>query len=341
VSEPPVTGDVGRPDRPERRRAEVVPPKPAATVVLLRPGRHGPAVLLTRRPKTMRFGGDLYVFPGGRLDEEDADHRAAAVRETHEETGIELDAVDLIPLGRWVTPTGLSSRYDARFFAAFVPPGTDVVSPSDEVVDWRWLPPAEALAAVAEGDLAMWQPTIVTLQQLDGLVDRGAIEAAFSPGQGSADPSFREIDVGLIRVEQPWAAGIEGRVQRGWIVGRREWVVVDPADPTGLTTDAIVAEASRGAARVVAVAITDLDPVHHAGVESFAAGLALPVVGGPGAARLAPYPLLELAEGQHVPFGDMTIVVRDPARGPAVAGMRPETVQYAGLGWLLPEDEPA
>ena len=137
-------------DRPERRRGpEIVAPQPAATLVLLRPGRDGPTVLLTRRPATMRFGGNLYVFPGGRVDPEDVDHAATAVRETREETGIEVDPGELIALSRWVTPLGLPSRYDARFFAAFVRSGTDVRAASDEVADWRWLTPAEALEEVA------------------------------------------------------------------------------------------------------------------------------------------------------------------------------------------------
>ena len=93
--EPPIEatigGAVGRPeraDRPERRRiAEIVVPSPAATLVVLRPTRAGLAVLLTRRHRQLRFGGDMYVFPGGRLDPEDADHAAAAVRETREEPG--------------------------------------------------------------------------------------------------------------------------------------------------------------------------------------------------------------------------------------------------------------
>ena len=42
------------------------PPRPAATVVLLRPGADGPEVLLTLRPASMAFAADLYVFPGGR-----------------------------------------------------------------------------------------------------------------------------------------------------------------------------------------------------------------------------------------------------------------------------------
>jgi hypothetical protein len=281
----------------------------------------------------MRFGGDMYVFPGGRLDPEDADHAAAAIRETFEETGIRLDRASLIPISRWVTPPGLPSRYDARFFAAFVPAGTDVVAASDEVADWRWLRPADALEAMAEGDLAMWQPTLVTLQQLDGLADRAAVEAAFSPGEGDRQPFLEALEGGLIRVVQGWAAGIEGRVEPGWLVGHEEWVFVNPADPTGLTSDLAVEAARAAGARIVAIAVTDLDPAHHAGVEMFAAGLALPVVGGPGTARLAPYPVSELGDGDSVPFGDVQLVARLEA-GP---GRRPEALRFKGPGWSLPE----
>ncbi len=48
-----------------------VEPKAAATVVLLRPGRTGLEVLLTRRPSSMAFAADMHVFPGGRVDEAD------------------------------------------------------------------------------------------------------------------------------------------------------------------------------------------------------------------------------------------------------------------------------
>ena len=48
-------------------------PAPAATVVLLRPSRHGPEALLTRRPTTMAFAPDVHVFPGGRVDHADDD----------------------------------------------------------------------------------------------------------------------------------------------------------------------------------------------------------------------------------------------------------------------------
>jgi 8-oxo-dGTP pyrophosphatase MutT (NUDIX family) len=340
--EPPVeasvAGAVGRPDRPdrpERRRIlEVIAPKPAATLVLLRPTRGGLTVLLTRRHRQLRFGGDMYVFPGGRLDPDDADHAAAAVRETREETGIEVDPASLIPLTRWVTPPGLPSRFDARFFAAIVPAGTEVTANSDEVAEWRWLPPAHALEAVARGELEMWQPTVVTLQQLMGLETEDEIRTAYRPGRPVTPAVLEELDVGLMRITQPWAEGIEGRTEPGWLVGRRDWIVVNPSDPTGETADVILAGAKAAGARVVAVAVTDLEPRHHAGVEIYAAGMSLPVVAGRGAADLAPYPVTELDDGEAVPYGDVPMVAR------RVEGARPETVRFTGLGWSLPDREP-
>jgi hypothetical protein len=186
---------------------------------------------------------------------------------------------------------------------------------------------------MAEGDLAMWQPTLVTLQQLEDLVDRAALEAAFRPGADEMQTSLANVSSGLTRVNQPWAAGIEGRVEPGWLVGHEEWVFVNPSDPTGLTSDVAVEAARVAGARIVGVAITDLDPVHHAGVEMFAAGLALPVVGGPGTARLAPYPVSELGDDEAVPFGDVRLVARLDRR----PGRRPEALRFNGPGWSLPE----
>jgi len=74
-----------------------VTPRPASTVVLLRPGPGAPEILLTKRPTTMAFAGDLFVFPGGRVDAADADPRlgasrfeVAAIRELFEEAGVLL-----------------------------------------------------------------------------------------------------------------------------------------------------------------------------------------------------------------------------------------------------------
>ena len=57
---------------------QVVEARPAATVVLLRPGPNGLEALLTHRPTTMAFAGGAHVFPGGRVDVADSDPGLAA-----------------------------------------------------------------------------------------------------------------------------------------------------------------------------------------------------------------------------------------------------------------------
>jgi 8-oxo-dGTP pyrophosphatase MutT (NUDIX family) len=89
--------------------ANPVEPRPAATVVLMRDGRDGPEVLLMRRHRSSGFVPGAWVFPGGRVDEADADTGLAdrvpglsddvhppaafwiaALRELFEETGVIL-----------------------------------------------------------------------------------------------------------------------------------------------------------------------------------------------------------------------------------------------------------
>ncbi|MEW5992692.1 MAG: NUDIX domain-containing protein [Chloroflexota bacterium] len=287
----------------------------------------------------MAFGPDIHVFPGGRVDPADSSsaalaaaglsetaaathlglglapdggmtprdalaHHVAAVRETAEETGIAIRASELIALTRWVTPPSLPRRFDVRFFAAVVPAGTEVVGGSEEVAGTTWISPAGALDAAAAGRIELWQPTFVTLQQLDGLDDADTLRAAFEPGPTAGGPVLEAIGPSTLRVDAPWAGGIPGRRGPGWLIGERELVVVDPADPTGVTTDALEAAASARGARLAGVVITGLAPARHAGVEMLAHGLGLPVAAARGTVTWAPYPVVELDPNDRLPFGD-------------------------------------
>lgn len=65
----------------------------AAVAVVLRAGEAGPEALLMQRVARPgdRWSGQVSL-PGGRAEPEDPDLRATAVRETHEEVGVDLDA---------------------------------------------------------------------------------------------------------------------------------------------------------------------------------------------------------------------------------------------------------
>jgi 8-oxo-dGTP pyrophosphatase MutT (NUDIX family) len=146
---------------------EVVKPRPAASLILLRDGSDGAEVLLVQRNPEQKFMGGAWVFPGGGTGPDDADPAATALRELEEEAGIALGAeADLVPFARWIAPEQVSVRFDTWFFAAAAPPEAEPSVDGRECVDARWIRPADALAAHARGDLLLVFPTIKTLERL-------------------------------------------------------------------------------------------------------------------------------------------------------------------------------
>jgi hypothetical protein len=136
-----------------------VEPRPAASLILLRRGgkhrERGIEILLVRRSTEASFMPGVWVFPGGGVDAGDgngdeAAHRAAAVRELHEEAGIELapDA-ELLAWSRWITP-------------AHSPPRPD----GEETTEAAWIAPGEALERHRAGELELVFPTIKHLEAL-------------------------------------------------------------------------------------------------------------------------------------------------------------------------------
>jgi 8-oxo-dGTP pyrophosphatase MutT (NUDIX family) len=149
-------------------------PRDAAAVVLLRRGgKHSSAgleVLLGRRTPHARFMADVWVFPGGAVDDagnDDAAHRATALRELAEEASVALPSPDdLVPFSRWITPEQVKVRYDTRFYLALAPAHAAPEPDGDEIVELRWFAPADALAQHQAGDLQLVFPTIKMLQTL-------------------------------------------------------------------------------------------------------------------------------------------------------------------------------
>lgn len=74
-----------------------VPLRPAAVLLALVERADGPRVLLTVRTAALRHHAGQVSFPGGRIEADDADPVAAALREAREEVG--LPAALASPLG--------------------------------------------------------------------------------------------------------------------------------------------------------------------------------------------------------------------------------------------------
>ena len=153
-----------RVDRPhpgeELNEGEVTEARQAASIIVLRDSPEGPEVLLVQRNPKQRFMGGAWVFPGGAVHAEDADHSAAAIRELKEEAGVELpDDLEVVTWSRWITPEEVKVRFDTWFFVAEAPPGAEVTVDGSECVDSRWLRPAAVVGAFGsdEGMLGFLQ----------------------------------------------------------------------------------------------------------------------------------------------------------------------------------------
>lgn len=97
----------------------------------------------------------------------------------------ELDAGALVPWVRWVTPTLLSRRFDARFFLARTPTDQIAVHDDYEATHSEWLRPQDAIARWVQDDIKLAPPTYMSLQHL-ALFD--SIDAALDDARGRRPP---------------------------------------------------------------------------------------------------------------------------------------------------------
>jgi 8-oxo-dGTP pyrophosphatase MutT (NUDIX family) len=180
---------------------DVLPARPAATVIVLRPGDPF-EILMVRRNDKVAFMAGSYVFPGGRVDEGDrpapgavlvparfpdlsdadeAAYRTAAVRELLEEANVRLTPADLEPLAHWVTPQIETRRFDTRFFLARMPAGQVARHDDGEMIALEWLTPRGAVEKFERRELLLPPPTWTTIRQLEKLK---SIDEAFAWARG-------------------------------------------------------------------------------------------------------------------------------------------------------------
>lgn len=190
--------------------SEEVIPAPAATVVLIRDGAAGLEALLLRRNAELKFAGGSWVFPGGRIDPQDYDKtdqenvdlaaRNASVREAREETGLLIDANDLLYFSHWTTPPIMPKRFATWFFIAAVEADApEVEVDGGEIHEHKWFAPEAAIAAQRANEIALMPPTFVTLQELSACGSVGAALQLFSQHEPRQfEPRFVEVPGGMV-----------------------------------------------------------------------------------------------------------------------------------------------
>ena len=204
----------------------------AATLIVFRRGQiaEHPEILMVVRSRALAFAGGAAVFPGGRvdpadralaaqlvrpgIDEDEAAHRIAAVRETLEETGLavgitgdvdgqraeaarsmllqegalapvlarwgwRIDFAALTPFARWL-PRGMAHEriFDTRFYVADLGTGAvDVAVDATENTRLFWTTAQGALDLAERGDIRIIFPTRRNLERLATFANFAAARA--------------------------------------------------------------------------------------------------------------------------------------------------------------------
>jgi len=138
------------------RLLALLPPEPRAAAVLvgLMESPEGAGILLTVRAAHLRMHAGQIAFPGGAIDAGDADPVATALREAHEEVGLDPAGVNVLgylpdqfvltgfritPVVAWV-PAGFQARLQAdEVQESFVLPLDHLLDPANERTGVRQL----------------------------------------------------------------------------------------------------------------------------------------------------------------------------------------------------------
>ncbi len=132
-----------------------------------------PAFTMTAARETFEEVGLLFADRPVHVEELAGLRRAMhagdiAFRDVLDRLDVSIDASALQYFSRWITPQAelATRRFDARFFIARAPQDQVAEADATEVLDGRWIAPADALAANARGEINLIFPTIKHLERI-------------------------------------------------------------------------------------------------------------------------------------------------------------------------------
>ncbi len=180
----------------------------AAASVLLSRGPGSPEVFVVRRAPTLRFMGNFWAFPGGKVHADDPHPQASAAREVFEETGVLLarkadgsfpqaddglaqarkamlaetltwrtllaersltvHAEDFLYAGSIVTPEFAPVRFDTSFYVAACPTGQSPEIWPGELIEGAWGTAEALLEDWTRGGRLLSPPTVSLLDAVRG-----------------------------------------------------------------------------------------------------------------------------------------------------------------------------
>jgi ribonuclease/clavin/mitogillin len=209
-------------------------------------------------------------------------HRSRPFEDVLSAFSLRLYAQDFPSAGRWVTPSWMPVRFDARFFLAEVPVGTVAEVWPGELAEGAWVRPVDALLAWAEGRALLHPPNHFALESL---LEAPSVEAArarmvLAPSTEGADahPVEFQRGVGVLALRTPTL--FPATHTNCWLLGTGEVLVVDPGASEESEVDRLVARLDaleRAGLRAAAIFLTHHHVDHVGGVAPLVARLGLPV----------------------------------------------------------------
>jgi 8-oxo-dGTP pyrophosphatase MutT (NUDIX family) len=118
--------------------------------------------------------------PDWEADRQSLLDRSLSLAEMLARRGLVLRSDLLRPWSRWITPVIEERRFDARFFAAALPPQQRTRDVGGEAAEVAWMAPGAAIAMGRRKEIVLWPPTAVTLAELAACPD---VTAALTPRQ--------------------------------------------------------------------------------------------------------------------------------------------------------------